>query len=102
MPNKYQRPPSSHPLSHFSANNPAKNEQKPPNSPGIIADANPAPPLTCSAFISLSNSSPSTAGVSNTASAKLNSSARILDTPASIPVEIVAPDRENPRNGRQK
>ena len=43
-----------------------------------------------------------TAGVSTTASAKLNSSARRRSTPASSPVEIVAPEREKPRNGRQR
>ena len=43
-----------------------------------------------------------TGGVSTTASAKLNVSARTFDTPASIPVEIVAPERENPRKGKQR
>jgi hypothetical protein len=42
-----------------------------------------------------------TGGVSTTTSAKLNSSASFLETPASNPVEIVAPDRENPLKGRQ-
>ena len=45
---------------------------------------------------------PTTAGVSTTASAKLNSSARVFATPSSSPREIVAPEREKPRNGRHK
>lgn len=36
-----------------------------------------------------------------TASAKLKSSARTFVTPASMPVDIVAPERENPLKGRQ-
>ena len=43
-----------------------------------------------------------TTGVNTTASAKLNRSATCRATPASIPVEMVAPERENPRNGRHK
>ncbi len=43
-----------------------------------------------------------TAGVSTTASAKLNSSARRRLTPRKRPVEIVAPEREKPRNGKHK
>ena len=42
------------------------------------------------------------AGVMITASAKLNSSTLGLRLPRSRPVEIVAPERENPRNGRHK
>ena len=37
-----------------------------------------------------------------TASAKLNSSTRRFTAPSSRPVEIVAPERENPRNGKDK
>ena len=36
-----------------------------------------------------------------TAKAKLNSSAFILSIPKRSPVEIVAPERENPLKGRQ-
>jgi hypothetical protein len=42
-----------------------------------------------------------TAGVSTTAKAKLNSSTRALSRPRNRPVEIVEPERENPRKGRQ-
>ena len=41
-----------------------------------------------------------TAGVSTTASAKLNSSTRSFAPPSSKPAEIVAPEREKPLKGR--
>ena len=42
-----------------------------------------------------------TGGVKTTASAKLNSSSFCLGRPSSRPVEMVEPEREKPRNGRQ-
>jgi len=52
----------------------------------------------CSVFMNLSASQTTTVGVRMTARAKLNSSA--LGTPASMPVDVVAPEREDPRNGK--
>lgn len=51
---------------------------------------------------SLMASRATTAGVSTTARAKLNASARDFGTPANMATEIVAPEREKPLNGRQR
>ena len=59
-----------------------------------------AAPARCCAFKSRHTSRAIAGGVRITASAKLNSSARAFATPSNIPVEMVAPDRENPRKGR--
>ena len=52
--------------------------------------------------MSRNTSRPTTGGVMTTASAKLKASARSLVTPNSIPVEMVAPERDNPLNGRHR
>ncbi len=101
MPKRCQRPPSSHRLSHFNAISPARKAKTAPSRLGNAADANVAVPLMCSACTSRIASRATTAGVRTTASAKLNASARDFATPASIPAEMVAPERENPRNGKQ-
>jgi len=73
-----------------------------PRRPEKIAEDKPlAGPLWCSC-ISLRISRPTTGGVSTTAKAKLKLSAGTLATPANIPAEIVAPERENPRKQRQR
>jgi hypothetical protein len=59
-------------------------------------------PAICSAFTIRIISRTNTIGVRTTAKANLNISARDFAIPKNIPVEIVAPDRENPRNGRQR
>jgi hypothetical protein len=56
----------------------------------------------CCAWMSRITSRKTTGGVRTTASAKLKASARDFATPASIPAEMVAPDREKPRNGKQR
>src|SRR6185437_16709666 len=98
---RYQRPPSSHWLSHFKARRPAKKARIAPSRLGKIADARPAPPAACPARTSRSPSRATAAGVRTTARAKLKLSARDFAAPANIPVEMVAPEREKPRNGRQ-
>src|SRR6202046_2088008 len=102
MPKRYQRPPSNHRLSHFNATSPARNAKTAPIKLGNAVDAKLAVSLMCSARTSLMTSRATTAGVSTTASAKLKDSARSLATPKSIPVEIVAPEREKPRNGKHR
>ena len=67
-----------------------------------MAEAIGAAPLRCSAFTSLHASRAIAGGVRITASAKLNSSARAFATPSNMPVEMVAPERENPRKGRHR
>jgi hypothetical protein len=101
MPNRYQRPASSQPLSHFNARSPAKKAQIVPRMLGIIAEARLVIPLIRFARTRRMVSRITTGGVSTTANAKLKSSASDLATPASSAVEMVVPDRENPRNGRQ-
>src|SRR5512139_193600 len=53
------------------------------------------------AFSNLKTSRTITGGVRTTAKAKLNSSTLCLAIPKRSPVDIVAPERENPRNGKQ-
>ncbi len=93
---------SSHRLSHFNASRPARNANAAPSKLGTAADAKVAAPFACSACTTRINSRATTTGVRTTASAKLNISARDFATPKSIPAEMVAPDRENPRNGKHK
>src|SRR5208337_3562237 len=52
-------------------------------------------------FSNLRTSRTITGGVRTTASAKLNSSALIFAIPKRSPVDMVAPERENPRKGKQ-
>src|SRR5215469_11486539 len=100
MPNQCQRPCSSHLLNHFKASTPARNALTNPSKLTLNEDINAVPELRCSAWIRRIVSRATTGGVRITASAKLKSSARVFSTPASIAVEIVAPERENPRKGR--
>ena len=72
-----------------------------PSKLGNTAAAKAAVPFVCPSCTTRINSRTTTTGVSTTARAKLNISARDFATPNSIPTEIVAPDRENPRNGKQ-
>jgi len=53
------------------------------------------------AFSNLKTSRTIIGGVRTTARAKLNSSALCLAVPRRSPVDIVAPERENPRKGKQ-
>ncbi len=55
----------------------------------------------CCAFSNLKTSRMITGGVRTTARAKLNSSAFLFVIPKRSPVDMVAPERENPRKGRQ-
>src|SRR4051812_29547275 len=64
-----------------------------PETTGAAASADP--------FISRYSSNKITGGVKTTARAKLKSSAVARGTPERSPVEIVAPEREKPRKGRQ-
>ena len=72
-----------------------------PMTPGAKRWAIEALPVRAWAFTSRMASLATTGGVRTTASAKLNSSSFCRDRPSTRPVEMVAPDRENPRNGRQ-
>jgi len=65
------------------------------------AEAKLAAPLMCCAWIRRITSRKTTGGVRTTARAKLKVSARDFASPASIPAEMVAPEREKPRKGRQ-
>src|ERR1019366_8878727 len=61
---------------------------------GNTAEAKLAVPLMCCAWMRRIASRKTTGGVSTTARAKLKVSARDFATPASIPAEMVAPERE--------
>src|ERR1700721_2213946 len=100
MPKRYHCPFSSHWVSHCRANRPARKAQTAPSRLGSNAEVHDAVPLTRSAWMGRRTSRGKIGGVSTTANAKLKVSARDLATPASIPVEMVAPEREKPRNGR--
>lgn len=102
MPKRYQRPLSSQLLSYFRASTPAANAKIAPRTPGVTAEITFALPWICSTRINLHASRAIAGGVRTTASAKLKSSARAFGTLQSMPVEIVAPERENPRKGRHK
>src|SRR5208283_318530 len=55
----------------------------------------------CCAFSNLKTSLTITGGVRTTARAKLNSSTFLFAIPRRSPVDMVAPERENPRKGKQ-
>src|ERR1700727_66016 len=100
MPNRYQRPPSSQRLSHFKARRPARNATTAPNRLENATEARSVVPCVSREWISRIASRTTTGGVKTTANAKLKASARDLATLSSIAVEMVAPEREKPRNGR--
>jgi len=74
-----------------------------PIKPGRNKPIKPVPECTdaCCAFKNLRASIKMTGGVKMTARAKLKSSAFFFSIPKISPVDIVAPERENPRKGRQ-
>ena len=102
---QYQRPSSSQLLSHFSAISPAR---KAKTMPSRLIDHGRMQVDRRSGQASQHGGSSaiaaplclSAAGVRITASAKLKRSARSLLAPVNMPVEMVAPEREKPRNGR--
>ena len=103
MPKKCQRPPSSQRESQRSATSPARNAHTMPSKLGPNElHASTAASASCRALSSRHTSLTTTAGVRMTAKAKLNSSTRAFTPPRSRPVDIVAPERENPRKGRHR
>src|SRR5450759_2750668 len=102
-PNRGQRPLSNQFESHLRAKSPAIKLSAIPRRLGIkrwamlTMDDDDA----CCSFNKRMASRTIIGGVSTTARAKLNSSIFLRGIPNSSPVDIVAPERENPRNGKQ-
>ena len=94
------RPPASGRATSGPANRPGKRRPCPRGWRRIGSMSRRRCPASRWALTNRHTSRPIAAGVMITARAKLNSSTRALTAPSSRPVEIVAPERENPRNGR--
>src|ERR1035441_3212649 len=101
IPNRYQRPPSSHRLSHFKAKRPERKATTAPSRLRSATELRSVVPLTGADRISRITSRATTGGVKTTAKAKLNASARDLATPSNMPVEIDPPEPQKPTKAQR-